>query len=72
MQLDDFNGFNVFKVARLTQQHPLATVTMALLQRYDLVAKLSLPLGRVTSFLQVRCLNAAQSGRWCCLHPVSL
>ena len=53
LQLDDFASFDVFKVARLTQQRPLSTVTMALIQRYDLVAKLSLPVGKLTSFLQV-------------------
>ena len=53
LQLDDFGAFDVFKVARLTQQQPLRAVTMALIQRYDLVAKLSLPVGKLTSFLQV-------------------
>ena len=54
LQLDDFASFDIFKVAKLTQQHPLATVTLSLLQRYDLVNKLSLPLPKVSSFLQAR------------------
>ena len=69
LQLDDFASFDVFKVARLTQQRPLSTVTMALIQRYDLVAKLSLPVGKLTSFLQVPRTICRQTGPGLCSNP---
>ena len=70
VQLDDFAAFDVFKVARLSQQRPLKAVTMALIQRYDLIAKLSLPVGKLISFLQVQQLSPrliSQTAE-CCPH----
>lgn len=54
LQLDDWCKFDVFKVAQLADGAPLQRVTLALLDRFDLVDKLHLDRGKLQSFLRVR------------------
>jgi len=53
LQLDDWCKFDVFKVALLTNGAPMRKVTLALLDRFDLVDKLHLDRGKLESFLRV-------------------
>lgn len=54
MQLEDWERFNVFRVADLTRGRPLEAVTWALLQRLALLDSLPLDPIRVRAFLRVR------------------
>ncbi|KAL4858608.1 Calcium/calmodulin-dependent 3' [Chlorella vulgaris] len=49
--LEDWEAFNVFKLAQLTDGRPLQTVTLALLRKRGLVSRLGLPEDRLRSFL---------------------
>lgn len=51
LQLEDWEAFNVFKLAQLTDGRPLQTVTLALLRKRGLVSRLGLPEDRLRSFL---------------------
>jgi hypothetical protein len=51
LQLEDWQGFDVFRVAQLTDGRPLQTVALALLRKRGLVARLGLPEDRLRSFL---------------------
>ncbi|KAK9834015.1 hypothetical protein WJX81_002981 [Elliptochloris bilobata] len=51
-KLDQWEGFDIFEVARLSRGRPLETVTLAALQRFGLVEKLRLPLAKLAAFLQ--------------------
>ncbi|KAK9820126.1 hypothetical protein WJX72_006367 [[Myrmecia] bisecta] len=51
-KLDDWDTFDIFKVAELSKGRPLVTVVMALLRRYDLLDKLTLPLAKTRSFFR--------------------
>lgn len=55
VQLLDWDGFDVFKVAQLSRQRPLQTVTWALMHHFDVVSHFSLPADKLRSFLRVRC-----------------
>ena len=52
-QLDQWEGFDIFEVARLSRGRPLQTVALAALQHFGLVDKLGLPLAQLSAFLQV-------------------
>lgn len=56
VQLDSWTTFDVFKVARLSNGKPLQKVVLALLDHFDLVAKLQLDRSKLVSFLRVRSL----------------
>ena len=62
-QLLDWNGFDVFAVARFSRGRPLQTVTWALLQHFGLVDSLSLPAAELCSFLKVGCLDSRRLRR---------
>ena len=51
MQLEAWETFDVFTLARLTDGRPLQTVALALLRKRGLVARLGLPEERLRSFL---------------------
>lgn len=53
LQFESLENFDVFKLAQLTGDRPLEAVTLALLHRYNLCDNLSLPLNKVSSYLQV-------------------
>lgn len=53
MQLDDWCEFDIFKVAALSNSRPLETVTLAILERFELVDKLHLDEAKLRSFLKV-------------------
>ena len=53
LQLDQWEGFDIFEVARLSRGRPLQTVALAALQHFGLVEKLGLPLAKLSAFLQV-------------------
>ena len=55
LQMDDWERFDVFAVDHLTHGHPLETVALAILQRFDLIAKLGLRQESVRKFCQVSC-----------------
>ncbi|KAK9815046.1 hypothetical protein WJX73_005831 [Symbiochloris irregularis] len=52
-QFESLENFDVFKLAKLTEDRPLEAVTLTLLHRYNLCDKLSLPVNKVASYLQV-------------------
>lgn len=54
MQLLDWDGFDIFRVARLSRQRPLQTVTWALMHHFNVVGDLSLPPDKLRGFLRVR------------------
>ena len=56
LQLDDWDHFDVFRVSELSQQRPLEAVTLAMYQRFQLIDKLRLPVGKLRAFLSVRSL----------------
>ena len=49
--LEDWERFDVFRVAQLTEGRPLRTVALHLLRRRGLVGRLGLPEDKLTSFL---------------------
>ncbi len=51
--MDDWDAFDVFKVASLTGDRPLEPVTLAVLQHFDLVDKLRLPDKKLRNYLRV-------------------
>ena len=51
LQLEDWEAFDVFKLARLTDGRPLQAVALALLRKRGLVSRLGLPEERLRSFL---------------------
>lgn len=53
MQLEEWDAFDVNRVAQLTQGRPLEAVTLEVLHRFDLVEKLKLPREKLRSFLRV-------------------
>ena len=53
--MDDLERFDVFAVDHLTHGHPLETVALAMLQRFDLIAKLGLRQEPVRKFFQASC-----------------
>ena len=50
-QLDDWESFDVFRLAELTDGRPLQTVALALLRKRGLIARLGLPEDRLRCFL---------------------
>ncbi len=53
VQLEDWEGFDLFRVARLTDGRPLQTVGLNLLRKRGLIGKLGLAEDKLSSFLQV-------------------
>ncbi len=53
-QLEDWDGFDVFEVARLSRGRPLESVALAALQHFGLVEKLGLPAAKLSAFLRAR------------------
>ena len=56
VQLEEWDAFDVNRVAQLTQGRPLEAVTLEALHRFDLLEKLKLPREKLRSFLRVSCL----------------
>lgn len=54
VQLLDWDSFDIFRVAQLSRQRPLQTVTWALLHHFNVVGDLSLPPDKLRGFLRVR------------------
>ena len=52
LQLEQWEGFDIFEVARLSRGRPLQTVALAALQHFGLVEKLGLPPAKLSAFLQ--------------------
>lgn len=52
-QVDDWDAFDVFKVASLTGHRPLEPVMLAVLQHFDLIDKLRLPDKKLRNYLRV-------------------
>lgn len=52
--MEDWDRFDVFKVARLTDGRPLQTVGLNLLRKRGLIGKLQLAEDRLAAFLQAR------------------
>lgn len=50
--MEDWEGFDIFRVAQLTEGRPLQTVGLNLLRKRGLIAKLRLPEDKLRSFLQ--------------------
>jgi len=60
MQVEDWDAFDVFKLASLAGGRPLEAVTLTVLHRFDLIDKLKLPEKKLRNFLQVHlATNAA-------------
>ncbi len=53
MQLEEWDAFDVNRVAQLTQGRPLEAVTLEALHRFDLLEKLKLPREKLRCFLRV-------------------
>ncbi len=62
MQLEEWDAFDVNRVAQLTQGRPLEAVTLEALHRFDLLEKLKLSREKLRSFLQVSCLLTSSLG----------
>lgn len=56
VQLDDWEKFDIFEVAKLSNGKPLQTVGLALFRRYSLFDKHSIDEEKLCSFLKV-CTN---------------
>ena len=52
-QVDDWDAFDVFKVASLTGDRPLEPIMLAVLQHFDLIDKLRLPDKKLRNYLRV-------------------
>lgn len=70
VQFESLENFDVFKLAELTGDRPLEAVTLALLHRYSLCDNLSLPLNKLSSYLQVGPLDLVLSQAACMLAHV--
>lgn len=57
-QIESWENFHVFRVARLLHGHVLAAVVFYSLECHDLIAKLDIPDERLFNFLTVRALSA--------------
>ena len=60
LQLDSWEGFDVFRVASLTHGRPLETVAVALIRRFELIDKLQLPQDKLCNFLRVSTSSASE------------
>ena len=61
VQLEEWDSFDVNRVAQLTEGRPLEAVTLEVLHRFDLLEKLKLPREELRSFLRVSCLPLASA-----------
>lgn len=65
MQLEEWDAFDVNRVAQLTQGRPLEAVTLEALHRFDLLEKLKLPREKLRFFLRVTCLPMSSLSPFC-------
>lgn len=52
--IESWENFNVFSIAKLVRGHILATIVFYSLERYSLIEKLGLPENKLLNFVAVR------------------